>query len=393
MPSRTCASARPPRHASHHAELVQVEVDAGRMLLWTAARQSGDCGSRSSASRPPTSPSCSTGETGTGKELVARILHRLSARPRHELVAARLQRGRAGHARERALRPRARRVHGRRAERSGRFELADGGTLFLDEIGELPLELQAKLLRVLQEREVRAPRRQRDCVRVDVRVIAATNVDLAADVRAGRFRDDLFYRLNVVPLHLPPLRERREDIALLVEPLHHPHAPAAAAARGASRVARRAATALRAYDWPGNVRELENVVETAMLECDGDSIEPSHLHFEGGASAARIAAEDLEVTFREARHHALQAFERLYLLGQLRRFRGRITDVARHAGVTTKHVRELMKRHGIDRRDFRPPLRRSSVRRSSKLLCRATRGETDAPRGALVLVARASAPR
>ena len=105
-----------------------------------------------------------------------------------------------------------------------------------------------------------------------------------------------------------------------------------------------------------------------MLECDGESIEPVHLHFAGGAPPPGLPPQDLEVTFREARQHAMEAFERLYLLGQLRRFRGRITDVAQHAGVTTKHVRELMKRHGIDRRDFRPPLRRASLRRSSKSL-------------------------
>jgi len=347
--------------AASRAEFVQVEVDAGRILLGRspAIRKLWEQMQRIA----PTDVSVLiTGETGTGKELVARILHRLSPRARRELIAldcvavapGTLESELFGH--ERGA------FTGADAQRIGVFELADGATLFLDEIGNLPLDAQAKLLRVLQEREFRRLGGSR-LVRSDFRLITATNVDLGAAVRRAAFRDDLFHRLKVVQLHLPPLRERREDIALLVS--HFITGKRQRLRRGVCRVTHAALDQLCSYDWPGNVRELENVVETAILDCDGDSIEPGHLRFEGGAVPRGLPTEDLDVTFREARQHAMQAFERLYLLGQLRRFRGRITDVARHAGVTTKHVRELMRRHGIDRRDFRPPLRRSAARRPS----------------------------
>jgi two-component system response regulator HydG len=344
------------------AEFVKVEVDSGRILL-----------GRSDAMRrlweqiqrvaPAEVSVLVTGETGTGKELVARIVHRLSQRADKEMVAldcnavapGTLESELFGH--ERGA------FTGAEAQRAGVFELAHRTTLFLDEIGNLPFDAQAKLLRVLQEREFRRLGGSR-LVRSDFRLITATNIELAAYVRQGLFREDLLHRLKVVQLRLPPLRERREDIALLVshfiirkrQRLQRPNV---------CRVTHAAMDQLGSYDWPGNVRELENVIETAILECDGDSIESVHLHFEGGASPPGLPAEALEVTFREARQHAMEAFERLYLLQQLRRFRGRITDVARHAGVTTKHVRELMRRHGIDRRDFRPPLRASSSRRTT----------------------------
>jgi two-component system response regulator AtoC len=343
------------------AELVEVEVDSERILL---GRSPGIARLWEQLQRvaPADISVLITGETGTGKELVARILHRLSPRGRNELVAldcnavapGTLESELFGH--ERGA------FTGAEARRAGVFELADGATLFLDEIGNLPLDAQAKLLRVLQEREFRRLGGTH-LVRSDFRLITATNTDLVAAVRRGAFRDDLLHRLKVVRLHLPPLRERREDIPLLVS--HLITRKRRRLRRAVCRVTYAALDQLCSYDWPGNVRELENVVETAMLECDGESIEPVHLHFEGGASPPGLPEHDLEVTFREARHHAMEAFERLYLLGQLRRFRGRITDVARHAGVTTKHVRELMRRHGIDRRDFRPPLRRAPVPRSS----------------------------
>jgi PAS domain S-box-containing protein len=208
-----------------------------------------------------------TGETGTGKELIARALHRRSRRssrafvavncaaiPR-DLIASEL----IGH--EKGA------FTGAIQRRPGRFELADGGTLFLDEVGELSPEIQLALLRVLQEREFeRLGGTQR--IRVDVRVIAATNRDLSAAIDGGRFREDLFYRLNVFPLEVPPLRERREDIPLLVR--YYIDRYARRAGKSIRRVNRRALDRLQSYPWPGNVRELQNVIERSVIVCDTD---------------------------------------------------------------------------------------------------------------------------
>ena len=296
-----------------------------------------------------------TGETGTGKEIIGRLLHKLSARAAKEFVAvdcnavapSLLESELFGH--ERGA------FTGADQRRVGVFELADGATLFLDEVANLPLEAQAKMLRVLQEREFRRIG-GRYLIRSDFRLITATNADLTSAVRAGSFREDLFHRLNVVHIHLPPLRERRQDIPLLMSyfidqkrlRLKRP---------GVQRVSHQAVDLLMSYDWPGNVRELENVIETALLECTGDMIEISHLVLGSGLPAERVSAEDCDLPFRLARQRALASFERLYLFSQLRRYKGRIILVAQHAGVTSKHVREMMKRHGISRRDFRPPLR------------------------------------
>ncbi len=204
------------------------------------------------------------GESGTGKELVARALHERSARRGRPLV--RVNCGAVsdtlfeseffGHVKGAFT--------GALRDRVGRFELADGGTIFLDEIGEVPLALQPKLLRVLQEREFERVGEERTR-RVDVRILAATNRDLRREVDAGRFREDLFYRLSVFPVELPPLRDRRDDIPILA--LHFINQVAARIHRNPPRVTRTALEELTAYDWPGNVRELQNVVERAVIVC------------------------------------------------------------------------------------------------------------------------------
>jgi DNA-binding NtrC family response regulator len=298
-----------------------------------------------------------SGETGTGKELIARLIHKLSPRAAGEFVALDcnaipatvLESELFGH--ERGA------FTGADQPRVGVFELANGTSLFLDEIANLPLQEQSKLLRVLQERSFRRIGGRR-LIPSDFRLITATNADLAACVRARSFREDLFYRLSVVHIHLPPLRERREDIPLLVSHfvgkkrlrLKRPEV---------CRVSHRAVDLLTSYNWPGNIRELENVLENAILNCPGDTIEEADL-----VLATHIAppgpsgdGDDTDVPFRVARQRALAMFERLYLLTNLRQQRGSIKKTALHAAITTKHVRELMRRHGIERRDFRPALR------------------------------------
>jgi PAS domain S-box-containing protein len=210
-----------------------------------------------------------TGETGTGKELVARAIHECSLRKDGRMVRVNcaaipeslIESEFFGH--ERGA------FTGATTRREGRFAQAHGGTIFLDEVAELPLELQAKLLRVLQEGEFE-PLGSDRTQKVDVRVIAATNRDIAAEVKSGRFREDLYYRLNVFPIHLPPLRVRGEDVALLAETF---------ARRMARRMGRRFerlqeedAALLRAYDWPGNVRELQNVIERALILSNGSGL-------------------------------------------------------------------------------------------------------------------------
>src|SRR5207244_4415646 len=208
-----------------------------------------------------------TGETGTGKELVARAIHRRSARsarpfvsvncaavPR-ELIASEL----FGH--EKGA------FTGATQRRLGRFELAHGGTIFLDEVGELPMETQIALLRVLQESEFERVGASTS-IRVDVRVIAATNRDLQAAIEGGTFRSDLFYRLDVFPIAVPPLRERGDDIPLLVEYFIDRYARKAG--KTIRRVNMRTLDHLRSYPWPGNVRELQNVIERSVIVCDTD---------------------------------------------------------------------------------------------------------------------------
>jgi formate hydrogenlyase transcriptional activator len=208
-----------------------------------------------------------TGETGTGKELFARAVHRRSQRASHafvsvncaaiprELIASEL----FGH--EKGA------FTGATQQRLGRFELAKGGTIFLDEVGELPAETQITLLRVLQEHEFQRVGGT-ESIRTNVRLIAATNRDLEAAIAAGTFRSDLFYRLNVFPIEVPPLRERREDIPLLVE--YFVNRYARKAGKSFQTVSRKSLDLLQAYAWPGNIRELQNVIERSVIVCEAE---------------------------------------------------------------------------------------------------------------------------
>ncbi len=280
-----------------------------------------------------------TGESGTGKEVVADALHRLS--PRSAAPFVRIN----GAAIPEALCESELFGHERGAftgaERSkpGRFELADGGTLFLDEVGELPLAVQAKLLRVLEDRAVdrvggTGPRK------VDVRLVAATNRDLDEAVRAGRFRGDLLYRLRVVEVRLPALRERPEDVAPLLAFFLQKHARRLG--RASLPVADAALAALRGYDWPGNVRELENAVERALLLAPGPSLESADF---GLAPAARGGAatpgpeEGLRAAARSAERRAVEA--------ALAACGGNVTHAAERLGLSRRGLQLKLKALGL----------------------------------------------
>ena len=304
-----------------------------------------------------------TGETGTGKELVSRALHQRSNRKNGPFIvfdcgaipANLVESELFGH--ERGA------FTGAVSSRAGVFEQAHGGTIFLDELGELPLELQPNLLRVLEQREVRRVGDTRTRA-VDVRVVAATNRDLQQMVKEGRFREDLYYRLNVVEVALPPLRERSEDLPLLVDHLVK-NAPFDHSVRGCTDDVLRL---FGAYHWPGNIRELKNTVLRCIPFCDGDLIDipslPDSLRSDrpppdANTDLMRDRAEqdpggetslpppDRDLSMREAKDQLIAAFERRYLEDLLERCDGNVSKAARSAGVDRKTISRLLKRHGI----------------------------------------------
>ncbi|PYM68253.1 MAG: hypothetical protein DME11_01015, partial [Candidatus Rokuibacteriota bacterium] len=268
-----------------------------------------------------------TGESGTGKELVARAIHRRSERRSQPFVAVNvaaipdtlIESELFGH--EKGA------FTGAHARKLGKFELAHGGTVFLDEIGSLRLDLQTKLLRALQEREIERLGGLRP-VAIDVRVVAATNVNLKSAVRAREFREDLYYRLNVVPVHVPPLRERREDIPLLVE--HFVRKTARECHRDVRGVSAGALEVLTRYDWPGNVRELENVMHRAVVLARGPVIQLQDVPLDVALpdTGPRLA-EDTGPPLREA----MEQFERQYILRVLERVGWNMSRAARVLGV------------------------------------------------------------
>jgi anaerobic nitric oxide reductase transcription regulator len=299
-----------------------------------------------------------TGETGTGKELVARAIHAASHRNEQPILTvncASLPESLAeselfGHVKGAFT--------GAVSERTGKFELADGGTLFLDEVGELPLSVQPKLLRVLQEGEVQKIGSDR-VKRVDVRLIAATNRDLHREVVAGRFRADLFHRLNVYPLHVAPLRERSEDIATLAG--HFCQQTQRRIGTGTARLAQEALEMLKRYLWPGNVRELENVISRAVLKASAEvsqgqpvTIAAHHLglglEFETSQPAAHRALESLvqnslkpDLTLRAA----LDEFQKDYILKAVHKNSGNWAAAARQLGLHRSNLHKLAGRLGV----------------------------------------------
>jgi len=302
-----------------------------------------------------------TGESGTGKELVARALHENSSRrdkafikvncaaiPR-DLMESEL----FGH--ERGA------FTGAVGSKPGRFELASGGTLFLDEIGSIPVEMQVKLLRALQESEFERVGGVKT-ISVDVRLVAATNSDLKKEIAAGTFREDLYYRLNVVPIRLPALRERSEDIPLLVE--HFVKKFDARLNKQVSDIDPAALAVLSGYAWPGNIRELENVIERAVLFCDGSVLRPSDLPPELGApepgapatpnTRDPAPAPGPSDGLKEQVKAAMNRLERELIVKALEQTGGNVTHAARLLKISRKGLQLKMKELGLRERDERP---------------------------------------
>src|SRR5262245_51547593 len=287
------------------------------------------------------------GGSGTGKELVANALHYRSPRrtkPMIKMNCAALSRELVeselfGH--ERGA------FTGAIARREGKFEAADNGTLFLDEVGDMPLETQAKLLRAIQEKEFERVGGN-EPIRVDVRLIAATNQDLENAAKAGRFREDLYYRLRVVEIAIPPLRDRREDIPLLVD--HFLKDAATRLHRDLKPLTGEALRACVAHPWNGNVRELKSAVEQALLLSPGSEITPGDLFGQAaptdGAAPASAAVPN-GLPFREAKERVVEAFERDFLLQALRRHGGNITKAAEDVGMYRQNFQQKMRELGI----------------------------------------------
>jgi DNA-binding NtrC family response regulator len=290
------------------------------------------------------------GESGTGKELVARTIHNSS--PRHDapfvvvncaaIPEALLEDELFGHVRG-AFTDATR-------DREGLVAAAHTGTLFLDEIGELPLPLQGKLLRVLQSQEFRRIGDDQDR-RVDVRIVTATNRDLDQLVARGGFRQDLYYRINVFPMHMPPLRERPEDIALLVH--HFISKYRGRLGKPIDGISPGALRRFASYDFPGNVRELENKVHQAMVVAAGPTITDADVSLPVGRPGN--VRPDITRPFRELKQEAIDGFEKAYLTELLRAHHGNLAKAARAASMDRKNLWALVVRHGLDREQFKKP--------------------------------------
>ncbi|MBI5572413.1 MAG: sigma-54-dependent Fis family transcriptional regulator [Desulfomonile tiedjei] len=283
------------------------------------------------------------GESGTGKELIANALHQGSSRTDRRFIKVNcaalpetlLESELFGH--EKGA------FTGAIARRPGRFELADGGTIFLDEIGEMTLATQSKLLRVVQEREFE-PVGSTKTVKVDIRIITATNRNLEEEVKAGRFREDLFYRLNVVPIPLPPLRERKEDIPLLVE--HFLKVYNEKNGRNLQGFHPRALDALMRYAWPGNIRELENVVERSVILSRDDYVPFSELPLPVREATGDSDVKEIREGLRPGM--TIREMEKELIVKTLEENDGNRTRTARVLGITRRTLQHKLKEFGID---------------------------------------------
>ncbi len=284
------------------------------------------------------------GESGTGKELIARSIHANSPRFNQSFVPVDcaslpetlLESELFGH--EKGA------FTGAHAERPGLFEFANGGAVFLDEMGELAFNIQAKLLRVLQEHKVRRLGGRRE-IDIDIRIISASNRDLDAAVANKEFRDDLFYRLNVVSIKLPPLRERSGDVPLLVG--HFLQEFGKSMIRPVTRISPEAMGCLESYQWPGNVRELQNVIERALSMCESDMISPCDLPDHLCRTDELPPADPGSLPLREARRRWLEPLEKEYLENLLHRHGGNISEAARAAEIDRQTIYRMLKKYGV----------------------------------------------
>jgi DNA-binding NtrC family response regulator len=295
------------------------------------------------------------GESGTGKEIIARAIHYQSDRASKPFVVINcaaipsnlLESELFGH--EKGA------FTGAIKTKKGRLELADQGTLFLDEIGEMPKELQVKILRVLEEQKFQRVGGTED-VEVDNRIIAATNKDLKQAVEAGAFRDDLFYRLNVITISIPPLRERKEDIPLLVDYLLEKHRKIFKSR--AAGVSHEGLKLLAEYSWPGNVRELENTLVRAMILCGSDLIQPGDLPEGLGQEEIKEESnppadrEELKQMKKVAQQKAKEEIEKRFIIEALKQGGGNVMRSAEMVGMDRRQFQNLLRKYGISRKDF-----------------------------------------
>ncbi|HEY4717095.1 MAG TPA: sigma-54 dependent transcriptional regulator [bacterium] len=291
------------------------------------------------------------GESGTGKELFAKAIHYHSKRRQDSFVAINcaaltetlIESELFGH--ERGA------FTGAIQKKEGLFEMANGGTAFLDEIGEVPPSIQVKLLRVLQEGEMRRVG-SNEMIKVNVRIIAATNRDLKQAIKEGVFREDLYYRLNVISVTIPPLRERTEDIPLLAQ--HFLKIYSDKAGRKVSRFSPQALRLILSYSWPGNVREFENAIERSVILCQDEVIKPEHLLIEKTETGSSEGLpQDTLLPYKEAKNRAFDNFHKKYIKALLIKFDGDVSTAAKEIGMDPSNFRKLLRKTGLDPAEFR----------------------------------------
>lgn len=334
------------KHQAAMAELQELRAQLGRYDMVGSGPAMQRIFSLIQRTAPSEGRVLITGENGTGKELIARALHQHSKRKGqpfvklncaavpHELIESEL----FGH--EKGA------FTGAVQRRAGVFEEADGGTVFLDEIGELPAELQPKLLRVLENHEVRRVGGN-DVIEVDCRVIAATNRDLMKEIQVGGFREDLYFRLSVITIQLPPLRQRRDDIPLILKRALAD--PEVVGKHGKKRFSAESLGLLMSYSWPGNVRELMNVLSHVLTFSEGEEIQPAHLppRVRGQVREGPLPFNE-HLSFKNAKEQLLENFEREYITSVLTRCEGNLSRAARESGLHRKSIERLVKKYQLD---------------------------------------------